>query len=48
MAQLTEEHLKELQVSLGDRLRLIKAIEAFETSSTEKSEALLLFFGAAR
>ena len=34
VAQLTEEHLKELQVSLGDRLRLMKAIEAFEPGST--------------
>jgi len=31
LAQLSEEHLKELGVSLGDRLRLLKAIDALAT-----------------
>ncbi len=30
LPDLTEGHLKELQVSLGDRVRLLKAIEALQ------------------
>ena len=32
LPHLTEEHFKELGVSLGDRLRLLKAIEAVEAA----------------
>ncbi|MCH7794344.1 MAG: AAA family ATPase, partial [Proteobacteria bacterium] len=36
---LTEEHLKELGVSLGDRVRLLKAIEALAATPAEAAEA---------
>ena len=36
---LTEEHLKELGVSLGDRVRLVKAVEALEATQADGPEA---------
>jgi len=39
LAHLTEEHLKELGVSLGDRLRLLKALGALDTSDVGSSQA---------
>ena len=38
LAHLTEEHLKELGVSLGDRLRLLTAIEGFKATQTDVPE----------
>jgi predicted ATPase len=35
LPQLTEEHLKDLGVSLGDRLRLLKALDAFDATATQ-------------
>ncbi len=39
LPHLTEEHLKELGVSLGDRVRLLKAIEALEATQADVREA---------
>ncbi len=39
LPRLTEEHLKELGVSLGDRVRLLKAIEALEATQADVPEA---------
>ncbi len=38
LAHLTEEHLKELGVSLGDRLRLLKAIGSFKATQADLPE----------
>ena len=40
LPQLTEEHLKDLGVSLGDRLRLLEAIDALVASQAEDNKAL--------
>ena len=40
LAHLTEEHLKELGVSLGDRLRLLTAIEGFKATQTDVPEPI--------
>jgi len=39
LPHLTEEHLKELGVSLGDRVRLLQAIEALEATQADVPEA---------
>ena len=39
LPQLTEEHLKDLGVSLGDRLRLLEAIDALAASQAEDTKA---------
>ncbi len=38
LPRLTEEHLKEIGIPLGDRLRLLKAIEALETPQPDPLE----------
>ena len=40
LPQLTEEHLKDLGVSLGDRLRLLEVIDALVASQAEVLRAL--------
>ena len=40
LPQLTEEHLKDLGVSLGDRLRLLEAIDALVASQAKVLRAL--------
>ncbi|MFQ6024396.1 MAG: hypothetical protein ACE5NW_16905 [Acidiferrobacterales bacterium] len=40
LSELTDEHLKELGLSLGDRLRLLKAIAALSTDEHESSDSL--------
>ena len=39
LPQLTEEHLKDLGVSLGDRLRLLKALGAFDATDATAAQA---------
>ena len=39
LPHLTEEHLKELGVSLGDRLRLLKALGALDSTDADISQA---------
>jgi predicted ATPase/class 3 adenylate cyclase len=41
LPHLTEEHLKELGVSLGDRLRLLKAVDALDTTGATTAQAPL-------
>ena len=38
LPHLTEAHLKELGVSLGDRVRLVKAIESLDATPAEVPE----------
>jgi hemin uptake protein HemP len=40
LLKLTEEHLKELGVSLGDRLRFLEAIDTIVVSQAEDNKAL--------
>ncbi len=39
LPQLTEEHLKDLGISLGDRLRLLKALDAFGATDATAAQA---------
>ena len=39
LPQLTEEHLKDLGVSLGDRLRLLKALDALDATDATAAQA---------
>ena len=40
LPHLTEEHLKELGVSLGDRLRLLKALDGLDTADSAAAQTL--------